>query len=325
MAEVNPIRTEADYAAAFARIDEPMHAAKSSPEAESFMYALSVAIGGRGCAGSDLFRRFDEISALLYEGTKGIGRLILTDPSDRSVDMLLEFVVPVPLSEPRWCRKVLQMAQPETALIADCERIFGLGTVASSDGRYASPDTVVVEFLDRCHWRLLHDDQVMLVSRHGSPSLPDAPPRHRLVDTYRNLFPEADREAVDRFIELFEAAVGQPHGNMLIVAKEAAAEASRLAGQGTRIAPTVLTPNLYHQASGMDGAVIVDPHGTCHAIGVILDGPATPDGTASRGARYNSAVRYVCSSHVARLAVVVSEDQTVDVIPVLMTGSHVQV
>ena len=163
----------------------------------------------------------------------------------------------------------------------------------------------------------------MLVSRYGSPSLPrDTFPRHRLLDTYERLFPEATKEDIDRFAALFDAAVGQHHGSMLIVAKEAGTEASRLGGQGTQIDPIVLTPDLYHQVSCIDGAVIISPHGVCHAIGVILDGPARPEGTASRGARYNSAIRYVGSSGDPRLAVVVSDDETVDVIPVLMTPNQ---
>ena len=286
--------------------------------AASFMNTPKVAIRDRNYAGPDLFERFNEIATMMYEGTKGNGKLILANPDNRSVDLHVKFTDPVPLSEPRWCRKVLQMATRETSLVANCEKIFGLGSVASSATSCTSQEVFVVEFVDHCHWRLLHEGHVMLVSRYGSPSLPgDAFPRHRLLDTYRRLFPEATTEEIDRFTVLFETAVSQNHGSMLIVAKEAKAEADRLSGQGTQIGPTVLTPDLYRQVSGIDGAVIIDPHGVCHAIGVILDGSARPEGTASRGARYNSAIRYVGSSEIPRLAVVVSDDETVDVIPVL--------
>ena len=84
---------------------------------------------------------------------------------------------------------------------------------------------------------------------------------------------------------------------------------------GTRIEPKTLTPKLYCQVSGIDGAVLVDPQGVCYAIGVILDGPAHPACTPSRGARYNSGIRYVHVRDTRRLAVVVSDDRTVDVIP----------
>src|SRR4051812_41392882 len=72
----------------------------------------------------------------------------------------------------------------------------------------------------------------------------------------------------------FETAIQQRHGSMLVVARDAEAEAERLGGQGTRIEPTVLTPTLYRRVSDIDGTIIIDPHCVCYAIGVILDGPA---------------------------------------------------
>lgn len=57
--------------------------------------------------------------------------------------------------------------------------------------------------------------------------------------------------------------------------------------------------------------------GSCHAIGVILDGVAKDGCTPSRGARYNSAIRYVDTSTAQRLAFVISEDRTLDIIPLL--------
>ena len=74
--------------------------------------------------------------------------------------------------------------------------------------------------------------------------------------------------------------------------------------------------------TAIDGAVLVDPSSTCHAIGVILDGSITKKGDPSRGARYNSAVRYVESQKEDHtytcLAIVVSEDGTVNLVPDLM-------
>lgn len=122
---------------------------------------------------------------------------------------------------------------------------------------------------------------------------------------------------VDNFTALFDTAVEQRRGSMLVVAQDAAAEAARLSGQGTKIVPTKLTPELYRRVSNIDGTIIIDPHCNCHAVGVILDGPANDRCTPSKGARYNSGIRYVAASPTPRLAVVVSDDRTVDVIPVL--------
>ncbi|MDE0373027.1 MAG: diadenylate cyclase [Rhodospirillales bacterium] len=159
---------------------------------------------------------------------------------------------------------------------------------------WTSQNAFEIEFLDHCSWRLSCGDHVLLMSIYGAPSLPrEKFPKNRLLDTYQRLFPEANQEDVDRFLSIFDAATGQRHGSMLIVAEDAEFEADRLREQGTKIKPTKLTSDLYQQVSGIDGAVIVDPHGVCYAIGAIIDGVASPQCTPSRGARYNSGIRYI--------------------------------
>ena len=106
---------------------------------------------------------------------------------------------------------------------------------------------------------------------------------------------------------------------MLVISDHAAEEARRLAVQSTLIRPTVLTASLVHSLSAIDGALLVDPQGTCHAIGVILDGLACAKGTSARGARFNSAVRYVETARQEFghqcMAIVVSEDGPIDIVP----------
>ena len=48
-----------------------------------------------------------------------------------------------------------------------------------------------------------------------------------------------------------------------------------------------------------------------------MDGGASDTCTPSRGSRYNSGVRYVQEGRYRRLAIVVSDDRTVDIIPPL--------
>ena len=71
----------------------------------------------------------------------------------------------------------------------------------------------------------------------------------------------------------------------------------------------------------IDGAVMLDTSGKCHAVGVIVDGKATKKGNAGRGARYNSLCTYISSiyeeeqnQNVVALVAVISEDKTLDVI-----------
>jgi hypothetical protein len=109
---------------------------------------------------------------------------------------------------------------------------------------------------------------------------------------------------------------------MVVVSDHAAEEALRLRAQATPIDPLLMTAELMRSVTAIDGAVLLDPGGTCHAMGVILDGMASEEGAPGRGARYNSAVKYVGT--VMRyfrhrcVAVVVSQDGPVNVIPELL-------
>jgi hypothetical protein len=103
---------------------------------------------------------------------------------------------------------------------------------------------------------------------------------------------------------------------MLVVSSAAAKEASRLAKQATCLRPFPLTEAVIPRVTSIDGAVLVDLDGTCHAIGVILDGQAHRHCSPSRGARYNSAVRYAYG-RTDCMVVIKSEDGMVNLFPSL--------
>lgn len=285
--------------------------------ARAFMFVPATTIGANRYSMSNLFETFNQISSLMYEGTKGTGRLLLAKSDGNAVDMSLRFSTPVPFRDSRWSRKVLQMVSSGSALVADDEYIFGIGNIATGVNPWEDQNVFEVEFLGHCHWRISCGDIVLMISKYGIPSLPQERfPQALLLDTYYRLFPSACEEDAALFIELINAAAEQSHGSMLIVAQDAACEADRLQSQGTKIDPIKLDSDLFSQVSSIDGAVIVDPRGFCYAIGVILDGPVRRGCTPSRGSRYNSGLRYVGGDSTHRLAVVASDDQTLDVIPV---------
>ncbi len=107
----------------------------------------------------------------------------------------------------------------------------------------------------------------------------------------------------------------QRHGTMLVSSESADEEARRLRNQSIGIEPTEVTPELVRRLTGIDGAILISPKGVCDAIGVILDGIATDDGDSSRGARYNSAIRYLASAKSPTMRLVVSEDGYVNMLP----------
>jgi hypothetical protein len=100
-----------------------------------------------------------------------------------------------------------------------------------------------------------------------------------------------------------------------VVSAAAPEEASRLAAQAIVIEEAELSAEFLYQATGIDGAVLFAPDGTCHALGVILDGTASKDGDRARGSRFNSAIRYLSSDRPPAMIVLVSEDGMIDMLP----------
>jgi hypothetical protein len=95
------------------------------------------------------------------------------------------------------------------------------------------------------------------------------------------------------FVASSEFIIRQKHGTMMVISDRAETESGRLSRQSTLIEPRELTEWEIQAVSSIDGAVLFRHSGICHAIGVILDGLETEKGYPARGARYNSAVRYL--------------------------------
>jgi hypothetical protein len=221
----------------------------------------------------------------------------------------------VPVSETRTVRKLLEISDGNrVGLLTDGAKIFGLGHVQPS---YDPGCQRIFEFhvVGDGQWLMRHANTVLLDVQFGKPRLPKARiDRERFVDTVARVFgPEgADPDGLWR---LALATAEQAHGTMLVVSEAAEAEAARLSAQAILIDESMLSTELLRQATGIDGAVLFAPDGTCHALGVILDGTASAQGDRSRGARYNSAVRYLASAHAPTMIVLVSEDGMIDVLP----------
>lgn len=284
--------------------------------AKAFMHTPGLAISDRYMY-SDLFDRLNLISSLLYEGARGVGRLLLANPKHPGIEYLLRFQKPVQIHDPRWTRKVLQLAGPSAALVADSEQVYGLGRLLSSHDP-EDQSVFAVDFLDHYNWELRCGRLALLRSLYGEPTLPsEILEKDAFISNLARMFPTSTETARAHFWQLFNAAVHQKIGSMIVIAEDAEPEALRLEAQGTNIQPVELSIELLRQVSAIDGSILMDPQGYCHAIGVILDGSANDQCTPSRGSRFNSAVRYIRSGTVRRLAIVLSEDRTVDLFPLL--------
>ncbi len=261
----------------------------------------------------ELFAALNDLAQLRYEGAANAGSIVLADAKRHKLSFVTRLAAPVHLSERRWARKLLQMASDGAALLSDCEDALGVGRVETTD----ADDAPFVATFTEQGWDLHMGDKEVLRVRLGRPQLPGEPvDRNQFDDNVSRLFAGIPSDA-DRLWAVWKALIAVPGGALAIVAGDAEAEAARLARQGMRIEATPAVADLLDRARRMDGALLIDPMGRCHAIGVILDGEANEACTASRGSRFNSAVRYVRNADAPRIAFILSDDLTANIEPLL--------
>lgn len=251
-----------------------------------------------------------EIAIRTYESATAHGRLLLVHPEHDTLDVHLHLERPVPLTSARAVRKLLEITDDDLALLVHTDGVYGLGRVVEG----LAGDVFEVSITAHATWELRGADGVLLRFEYRRPTLPrPILDMGALVDAFERLLGEAVDE--DAVLPLVRAAMTARHGTTLVVSADAASEAVRLGGQATTVTPTPATAELLNHIAQIDGAVLVDPEGTCHAIGVILDGEVTAQGDPSRGARYNSAHRYQRSAPCPTVVVIVSEDGDVTLVP----------
>jgi DisA bacterial checkpoint controller nucleotide-binding len=281
--------------------------------ARAFLQSVSVFSGYE--FPSELTVALDEISAQPYEGRSGAGGLLLASKANPHVETVLEFVKSIRVSETRAMRKALEMADRQHHLLCDGEKVVALARLRDT---YEPADENVFMFnvVSRGVWELSHDQVPLLRVSNTRPALPQ--PRldaQHFKSVVCRLFPEISEAEADVLWGLAEAASAASHGTMLVVHRNASEEAARLIPQAQQVLPKLLDSKLLAAVTSIDGAVLVDPTGTCRAVGVILDGHASGKGDSSRGARFNSAVRYHETQKGECLVIIVSEDGMINLLP----------
>lgn len=255
------------------------------------------------------------MSALPYERRWGRGRIVFAKVAHPAVTCLIKLREPVQFHDSHAVRKLVEASGAYGDVLSDGEIVYGLGFVKDE----YDPETesiFIVTLTERGIWNLSHADETLVTVRDGVGLLPSALLNVAIFsDAVNRLLPDPDTPIL---ASLAEAAGQNEHGAMLIISSDAAGEAKRLSPQAWSVESTVLSPQLLSQLTGIDGGVLIDPQGNCHAIGVILDGIAGGIGDPARGSRYNSAIRYLGSNPPPAVVVVYSTDGTINVLPQLM-------
>jgi hypothetical protein len=265
--------------------------------------------------GSSFSEAMDAVAAQPYEGRTGIGTLILARDGHPDVDLDIRFSERIVLSETRSFRKALEMSGPDLHLLSDGVHAYGLGRKALSY-RDTNENLYSVKVIGRGLWELAHESTPLLRIENGVARIPEERlSQTRFIDTAERIYGVAGDPLA--LWELTVAAAKQQHGTMLVIHKDAASEAVRLAPQALAIEPRRLQSDALSSLTSIDGAILVSPDAQCHAVGVILDGTAIPGtGDAARGARFNSAVRYYHAAQPGTcMIVIVSEDGMINLLP----------
>lgn len=289
--------------------------------AASHRFMESVAVLAGQWFGSQLHEHLDAVAAQPYEGRAGVGTIVLAGgdgsgggPASEMVDVDVIFRRPVAVSETRAMRKVLEMSGPGLHVLSNGMELTGLGRISATYDPMTE-GSFEVSIVSRGSWELKHNNVPLLRVDNTKAHLPQPRlAREHFADTVDRLFPEASSD-VHGLWELAQAAAEQEHGTMLVVHRAAPDEAIRLVPQAMAIEPVQLTRESLRAITNIDGAVLLSPDALCHAVGVILDGTATGDGDPSRGARYNSAVRYLHAAGHECLVIIVSEDGMINLLP----------
>lgn len=274
-----------------------------------------------GC-NAPMRRTFDDlntISLATHEGAKARGKMRIVRYGHVGLKVQVKFLNPVEVKESRAARKMVEMASQKIDLLCSGHQIYGLGRVRKDyDERYG--EIYTVEFPGNHGWLLKHRNNVLMKVQYGKPALPSELLEEGVFrDHVERIFKGVMRVNFDKLWEIAKGAADQKHGTMILISSSAKSEAARLSKQSTMVKPMTLNPDNLLALTAIDGAALIAPTGKCYAVGVILDGIASEEGTPARGARYNSAVRYVGTKTGGHrcLALIVSEDGTIDLVPKL--------
>lgn len=250
------------------------------------------------------------LSAMKYEGSHNRGSLLFIE--GHAPTILLSLEKPVPLSQYRQIRKLLQMSRSHHFLLIDSDYMaIGFGYIKEDEGLFR------LDFLDHLNWKLYLGEDEFLSCVNLLPTLPNTGNNMIKLREHMRLTFSEDKYDEAILMEIIEEANSQHNGTMVVITELAADEAERLQTSSIKIAPTRLSKHQVKMVTSIDGALIIDTAGYCHAIGSILDGSATDNGDSSRGARYNSAIRYLntqTNNHIPCLIAVISEDRYIDIL-----------
>lgn len=287
-----------------------------------------------------LFFLFNLLSVETYE-RKVLRSSIIYPSVVKGLDVSFQNTPEFERKNYRVIRKVLELANGgDVVVVADANRILGLSRFENFKGVRS-----VVFSLEGNYWEVFVSDEFLgeqkfpkevvvnfggvdflsLVRfRNGFPEVyKGGINRYEIRKYLKSVFGELDEQKVKKVSKLVEEVSKFSHGALMVITttEMAKRESSRLSSRLFKVNPFSLFDDknnikldLLKSIASIDGAFMVDTDGVCYGIGIILDGDVSIAEKSSRGARYNSSVRYIESRNSKALAVVISDDGMIDIV-----------
>jgi hypothetical protein len=293
---------------------------------------------GAGYLVDEVFTVFSIISTQKYEKSRSEGFILFTNNSNLPMSVEFSKDIDIARRNYRTIRKLLEFSRNGNfPLIAVNGKIIGISEI-----NYIDEKLLLVRFYENMWEVYIYDPFVNIKSKdiltldmynmrfyplvrvkNGLPEIPRLKfdreyLKNILISTFKNI-PD---ELLRRLIETVTSASRLGHGLIIIITTSniAKMESNRLTYKSFQIKPFSLFENnklnieLLRSITSIDGAIIIDLDGICYGVGVILDGDISGVENPSRGARYNSSLRYIETRNNEAVAIVISDDGMVDII-----------
>ena len=261
-----------------------------------------------------------ELSGNYYEG-EACKACLAFQLMDKEFDKKVTLKEPILLKKEhvRLIRKMLQAAGQgnQFLLLKKRDKVWEIVALCLNDKEFTG--YIRFSILGHMAWKMEMENNVCLCFRSGQLEI-------REDGYYADLLKRKYKEAFDQdfpsaLSTLFDKVSEQRHGTVMVIEEESAAETEVLRfkreSSGIELCLDTLNGEFIDGITSIDGAILVDENGKCYGMGYILDGKSPLAGRPDRGARYNSTARYIFSLKNEKkigIAVVVSEDKTIDII-----------
>ena len=258
----------------------------------------------------DAFTCLNTIASLKYEKQACSSRIAFIGES--AIPLKTVFDPPLSLLQYNKARKILAAIDNRLCLAAAGDMLMGIVKAKDIHG----PGIYLASLLQHMTWEIACQGRLLLRSEEGRLSAGRRRLRDKEIAAFAKRVLSLDEAGANHVLYLIKGAAEAGHGGMLVFSEDAEQEAERLHKDGIRVRPFMPEAEDLPAFSVMDGAVLMDLEGRCHALGVILDGLACDEADSSRGARYNSALRYHAKNAGKKLLLaVLSDDGMFNLIP----------